>query len=94
MKESGSIFVLTEKTSSTGVIEFEDYKQWVYDHLLKADNIALRPMVVALLEDSNKLLRKSENGVVSSRRKFCETITSNASDPVFKLLIIYHKTFN
>ena len=29
--------------------------------------------------------RKSENGVVSSRRKFCEAITSNASDPISKI---------
>ena len=30
------------------------------------------------------IARKSENGVVSSRREFCEAITSNASNPVSK----------
>ena len=58
MKNSGSICVLTDKRNSVGVIEFEDYKQCVYDHLLKAADIALCPMVVALFEDSNKLLEK------------------------------------
>ena len=46
--------------------------------------------MVALFEDVNKLLQKSENGVVSSGRKFCEEITSNASDPLSK--IAYKKT--
>ena len=58
MQKFGSICVPTDKTNSTGVIVFEDYRRWVYDHFLKAVEIALRPMVVDLFEDANKLLKK------------------------------------
>ena len=36
LKKSGSVCFPTDKTNSTRVIQIEDYKRWVSDHLLKA----------------------------------------------------------
>ena len=47
-----------DKTNSTGVIKIDDYKQWVYDHLLKAADLAIRLKVMALFENANLLLEK------------------------------------
>ena len=41
-----------------------------------------------------QIMWKSENGIVIQRRKFCEAITSNARDPVSKILIKDHKKTN
>ena len=55
---SWSICVPTDKINSTRINQIEDYKQWVYEHILKAADLALRPKVVALFENVNKLLDK------------------------------------
>ena len=58
IEKSGSIYVPTDKTNSTREINIEDYRRLVSDILSKAANLALRPNVVALFEDANKLFDK------------------------------------
>ena len=58
MKKSGSVCVLKDKTNSTRVIQIEDYRRWVSNHLLKASDLALRPKVFSLFEDVNELFEK------------------------------------
>ena len=58
MKKSVSICVPTDKTNSTKIIQIEDCKRWVSDHLSKATDLALRAKLVALFEDAKCLLDK------------------------------------
>ena len=58
LEKSGCVCVPTDKTNSTRVINIEDYKRWVSDHLHKAADLALRPKVMALCENANLLLEK------------------------------------
>ena len=44
---------MTYKTNSAWVILIYDYKLWVSDHLLKVDDLALRPKSIALFEEDN-----------------------------------------
>ena len=94
MKKFGSIYVLTDKTSSTGVIEFEDCKLLGSDHLLKADNIALSQMVVAMFEDLNKFLEKVKMELSAQEETFVRQSLATRAIPSSKLLIKYHKPFN
>ena len=94
MKKSGSICVLTDKTNSAGVIEFEEYKMWGSDHLLKAADIALCPMIVALFEDANKLLEKVKMELSVQEENFVRQSLVTRAIPSSKLLIKYHKPFN
>ena len=50
LKKSGCFCVQTDKTDYTRVINIEDYKRWVSDHLPKAVDLALRLKVLALFE--------------------------------------------
>ena len=65
LKKSGFVCVPTDKTNATRVIKIEDYKRWVSAHLRKADDLALRPKVMALYENANLLLRESEVRLIS-----------------------------
>ena len=58
LKKSGCVCVTIDKTNSTRMINIEDYKRWVSDHLQKAADLALRPKVMALFENANLLLEK------------------------------------
>ena len=42
----------------TTLINIEDYKRWVSDHLQKAADLALRPKVMALFENGNVFIEK------------------------------------
>ena len=42
----------------TTLINIEDYKRWVSEHIQKAADLALRPKVMALFENANLLLEK------------------------------------
>ena len=55
---SGSDCVPIYKTNFTKVILVGDCEQWVYNHVLKAADLALRPKVISLFEEVNKLLKK------------------------------------
>ena len=65
LKKIRCVCVLTDKTNSTRVIRFEDYKRWVSAHLQKAADLALRPKVMALYKNANLLLRESEVRLIS-----------------------------
>ena len=86
LKKSGSISVPTDKINSTKVIQIEDYKLWVSDHLSKAEDLALRAKVVSLFEDANCLLDKVKMELSVQEENFCETIASNESDPGSKII--------
>ena len=58
LKTSGYVYVPTDNTNSTRVIQTEDYTRWVSNHLLKAADLALQAKLVALFEDANCLLDK------------------------------------
>ena len=64
-KKPGCVCVPTDKTNATRVIKIEDYKRWISTHLQKADDLALRPKVMALYENANLLLRESEVRFIS-----------------------------
>ena len=66
------------------MIKTEDYKRWVYDHLQKAADLALRPKVMALYENANLLLRESEVRFTYQVRRICETIAGDESGPISK----------
>ena len=53
---SGSVYVPTDKINSTIVIQVEDYKMWLSDHLLKATDLVLCSKLIAMFEDANKLI--------------------------------------
>ena len=59
----GSFYVPIDKNNSTRVIQIEDCKWWVSDHLLKAADLALRPKVIALFEEANVLIEKVKMGL-------------------------------
>ena len=88
------VCVQTDKTNSTKVIQIEDYKRWVYDHLLKAADLALRAKVVALFEDANCLLDKVKMELSVQEENFVRQSLAMKAIPVPKLLIKYHKTIN
>ena len=58
IEKYGSFYVTIDKNNSTRVIQIEDCKWWVSDHLLKAADLAIRPKVMSLSEESNLLLEK------------------------------------
>ena len=58
LKKSWCVCVPTYKTNSTRVIKIDNYKRWVSDQLLKAADLSIRPKVMALFEDANKLIKK------------------------------------
>ena len=58
LKKSRCVYIPTDKTNYTRVIKIKDYKRWVSDHLLNAADLAIRPKVMDLFEDTNKLLDK------------------------------------
>ena len=64
------------------MIKTEDYKRWVYDHLLKVADLAIHPKVMALFEDANILIDKVKIKLSFKREIICETIASNTNDPV------------
>ena len=58
LKKSRCVCVPTDKTNSTRVINIEDYKRWVSDHLLRVADLTILPKVVSLFGDVKKLLDK------------------------------------
>ena len=94
LKKSGSVCVPTYKTNSTKVIQIEDYKLWVSDHLSKAADLALRAKVVALFEDANCLLDKVKMELSVQEEKFVRQSLATKAIPAPKLLIKDHKTIN
>ena len=56
LKKPGCICVPTDKTNSIRVMNIEDYKCWISNHFQKTDNLALRPKVMTLFENTNLLL--------------------------------------
>ena len=85
MKKYGSVCVPTDKTNSTIEIKIEDYKRWVSNHLLKAEKLALHPKLIAMFEDANKLPEKMKMDC-QFKKKICNTITRNASDPLSRVI--------
>ena len=88
------VCVPTDKTNSTKVIQIEDYKHWVSDHLSKAADLALRSKVVALFEDANCLLDKVKMELSVQEENFVRQSLAMKAIPVPKLLIKYHKTIS
>ena len=86
LKKPGAVCVPTDNTNSTKVIQIEDYKRWVSDHLSKAADLALRAKVVSLFEYANSLLDKVKMELLVQEEKNCETIASNESDPRSKII--------
>ena len=85
LKKSGSVCVPTDKTNSTKVIQIEDYKRWVSDHLLKAADLALRAKVVALFEDANSLLDKVKMELAMQEESFVRQSLATKAIPAPKL---------
>ena len=94
LKKSGCVCVPIDKTNSTRVIKIEDYKLWVSDHPLKAANIAIRPKVMALFEDANKLLDKVRMELSVQEDIYVRQLLATRAILSPKLLIKYHKTIN
>ena len=94
LKKSGCVCVLTDKTNSMRAIKIEDYKRWVYDHLLKAADLTIRPKVMALFEDANLLLEKVKMELSVKEEEFVRQSLATQAIPSPKLLIKYHKTIN
>ena len=94
LNKYGCVYVPTDKINSTRVIKIEDYKRWVSDHLLKAANLAIRPKVMALFEDANKLLEKEKMELSVKEEEFARQSLATRAIPYTKLLIKYHKTIN
>ena len=83
LKRYRSVCVPTDKTNSTRVIQINEYKSWVSDHLLKVAKIALCLKAIALFEDANKLIKKVKMSF-SVQVKICEIITHNAINAISK----------
>ena len=76
------------------MIHIEDYKRWVYEHFLKAEDLDIRPEVVALFEDANKLLDKVKMELSVQEENYVRQLIATKSIPSPKLLIKYHNTIN
>ena len=63
-------------------------------HLLKVADLALRPKVIALFEDMNKLLEKVKMDFSVQENNFVRQSLVAREIPSPKLLIKYHKTIN
>ena len=63
-------------------------------HLLKVADLALRPKVIALFEDMNKLLEKVKMDFSVQENNFVRQSLAAREIPSPKLLIKYHKTIN
>ena len=87
LKKSGSVCVPTDKTKSTRVIQIEDYKLWVFEHLSKAEDLALHAKVVALFEDENCLLEKVKMELSFQEENFVRQSLATKATPSPKLLI-------
>ena len=94
MKKSGLFCVPTDKTNSSRVNQVDKYKRCVFDHLLKASNLALCPELIVLFEDTKRLLRKVKVYFSVQERKFVRQSLATRSIPYPNLLIKYHKTIN
>ena len=70
MKKYGSLCVPTDKTNSTRLIIIYQYKRWVSNHLLKAADIALRPIVIDLFEEANELIEKLKMDFLGQEEQF------------------------
>ena len=93
-KKSGSVCVPTDKTNSIRVINIDDCKIWVSDHLLKAADLALRAKVVALFEDAKLLLYKAKMESSVQEENFVRQSLATKAIPSPKLLINDHKKIN
>ena len=76
------------------VIHIEDYIKWISDHLLNADKLSLRPNLVAMFEDANKLLDKVKIELSVQEEKFVRQSLATRAILYPKLLIKDHKTIN
>ena len=94
LKKSGSVCVPTDKTNSTRVIQIEDYKHWVSNHLSKAADLALRAKVVVLFENANDLLNKVKMEMSVQEENFVRQSLAKKAIPVPKILIKDHKTID
>ena len=94
LKKSGCVCVTIDKTNSTRMINIEDYKRWVSDHLQKAAALALRPKVMALFENANLLLEKVKMELSVKEEEFLRKLLATRAIPSPKLLIKDHKTVN
>ena len=82
------------KNNSTRLIQIKYYKQWVSEHLIKAADLTLRPKVIALFEDANKLLEKLKLEM-SGQEENCLILSLVTQAILYpKLLIRYQKTIN
>ena len=70
MENPRSVCVTTNKTNSTRVINISDYKLWVSKNLLKADHLALRPILVALSEEANGLIDQTRMNFSDQEEQF------------------------
>ena len=94
LKKSGSVCFPTDKTNSTILIQIKDYKWCVSDHLLKAEDLALHPKLVALFEDADELLEKLKMELSVQEENFVRQSLAMRAISSPKLLIKYHKTIN
>ena len=94
MKKSGCVCVLTDKTNATRAIKIEYYKRWVSAHLQKASDLALRPKVMALYENSNLLLEKVKLDLSVKEEEFVRQSLAMIAIPSPELLIKDHNTIN
>ena len=94
LKKSRIVCVPTYKTNSTRVIKIKDYKFWVSEHLLKADDLSLCPKFIALLEDANKLLEKVKMEFSVQEENIVRQSLATRAIRSPKLLIKYHKKIN
>ena len=70
MKKYGSLCVPIDRTNPTRLILISEYKRWVFNHLLKADDIALRPIVIDLFEEANELIEKLKMYFLGQEEQF------------------------
>ena len=82
------------KINSTKIIKIEDYKRWVSDRLLKVANLAIRPKVMALFEDGNKIIDKVKMELSVQEVNFVRQLLATREIPSPKLIIKDHKTIN
>ena len=76
------------------MIKIEDYKRWVSGHLQKADDLALRPKVMALYDNANLLLEKVKLDLSVKEEEFVRQSLATRAIPSPKLIIKDHKTIN
>ena len=58
MNKFVTVCVPTDKINPNRLVSIFNYKRQVIGHLIKVTNLSLRPKVIGLFKDENKLIKK------------------------------------